>query len=178
MTKREHGKFKRNPRDYYPTPEAAMRPLYPHLPQEPYFVCDPCAGDGRIGKYLMEHTEAFMAFESDIMPQREGMLARDAFEVQGPYQCVITNPPWHRPFLHPFIRHCVEIADFTWLLFDADWIHTRQSIALVPYLTDIVSVGRVKWIEDSKNTGFDNASWYRFSKDKKTPYVRLHGREL
>ena len=28
--------------------------------------------------------------------------------------------------------------------------------------TDIVSVGRVKWIPDSKMTGKDNCCWYRF----------------
>ena len=52
---------------------------------------------------------------------------------QGYTQCeyIITNPPWNRKILHPMIEH---FADFkpTWLLFDADWMHTKQS---TPYLS-------------------------------------------
>jgi hypothetical protein len=32
----------------------------------------------------------------------------------------------------------------------------------------IVSVGRVKWIEGSKNTGKDNCAWYLFDLKNKT----------
>ena len=50
----------------------------------------------------------------------------------------------------------------TWLLFDADWIHTKQSIEYLPLLKKIVSIGRVQWIVDSKSTGKDNCCWYLF----------------
>jgi hypothetical protein len=40
----------------------------------------------------------------------------------------ITNPPWDRKVLHPLIEHLSSIAP-TWLLFDADWMHTKQSSA-------------------------------------------------
>ena len=50
----------------------------------------------------------------------------------------------------------------TWLLFDADWMHTKQSAPLMPYCRAIVSVGRLKWIPDSAMTGKDNAAWYLF----------------
>jgi hypothetical protein len=50
------------------------------------------------------------------------------------------------------------------LLFDADWMHTKQSAALMTYCTRIVSVGRVKWIEGSRNTGKDNCAWYLFDR--------------
>jgi len=50
----------------------------------------------------------------------------------------------------------------TWLLFDADWIHTKQSTEYLPLLKKIVSIGRVQWIPDSKSTGKDNCCWYLF----------------
>ena len=54
----------------------------------------------------------------------------------------------------------------TWLLFDADWMHTKQSSDYIPVLKKIVSIGRVKWIEGSKSVGKDNCCWYFFdSKD-------------
>jgi hypothetical protein len=59
----------------------------------------------------------------------------------------------------------------TWLLFDADWMHTRQSAPFMPRLRKIVSVGRVKWIPDSKMTGKDNCAWYLFDKPSDEPAV-------
>ena len=58
--------------------------------------------------------------------------------------------------------------DRLWLLIDADWMHTRQSAR---FLADggvrrIVSIGRVKWIADSKNTGKDNCVWIQFPRRK------------
>ena len=53
----------------------------------------------------------------------------------------------------------------TWLLFDADWMHTIQAAPFWTLCKKIVSVGRVQWIEDSKTSGMDNAAWYLFSKN-------------
>jgi hypothetical protein len=50
----------------------------------------------------------------------------------------------------------------TWLLFDADWMHTLQSAPYMKWCRKIVSVGRVKWIPDSTMTGKDNCAWYLF----------------
>ena len=89
----------------------------------------------------------------------------------------ITNPPWERKFLHQFIETWIDICP-TWLLFDADWMHTKQSAVLMTYCKKIVSVGRVKWIEGSKNTGKDNCCWYLFDKKCLEPtqfYGRLIG---
>jgi len=46
--------------------------------------------------------------------------------------------------------------------FDADWAHTAQAAPYLAYCARIVSVGRVKWIPDSKMQGKDNAEWYLF----------------
>jgi hypothetical protein len=64
----------------------------------------------------------------------------------------------------------------TWLLFDADWMHTEQSSDLIRNrLVKIVSIGRVKWIEDSAGTGKDNCCWYLFDKTNNGE-TEFHGR--
>lgn len=155
--------FERKPRDYYPTPIPAVVPLIPHLSECTWFA-EPCAGDHR----LVEHLESFghkCSWASDIEPQSEYVEHRDVFDVMEPEgaDVFITNPPWDRKILHPMITHLSDIAP-TWLLFDSDWAHTKQSAEFMPRLRKIVSIGRVKWIEDSKMTGKDNCCWYLFDK--------------
>jgi outer membrane protein assembly factor BamA len=74
---------------------------------------------------------------------------------------IITNPPWDRPPLHQIIQRCSTLAP-TWLLFDADWMHTRQAAPFLSMCQEIVSVGRVKWIEGSNMPGKYNCCWYLF----------------
>lgn len=82
--------------------------------------------------------------------------------------CFITNPPWDRKILHPLIDNLSSIRP-TWLLFDADWMHTKQSIPFLPKLHTVISIGRVKWFPESKMTGKENCCWYFFSKPKDEP---------
>ena len=63
--------------------------------------------------------------------------------------------------MHRLIAHFQRIAP-TWLLLDSDWAATRQAAPFLPHCSDIVAIGRVKWIEGSKHTGKDNHAWYRF----------------
>jgi hypothetical protein len=88
----------------------------------------------------------------------------------------ITNPPWDRKILHPLIDNFLGICP-TWLLFDADWMHTKQSATFMTYCKTVVSVGRVKWIEGSKSQGKDNCAWYLFdySSEEQT---RFYGRMI
>jgi hypothetical protein len=155
--------FERIPKDKYPTPREAVLPLLPHLEPRTRFI-EPCAGDGR----LVHHLEAFghVCIEAfDIEPQHEDVYEDDALtyvdsDIRAGEVC-ITNPPWTRTILHPLIeRWRVQMP--TWFLFDADWVHTKQSTPFMPYCRKIVSVGRVRWIEGSKMTGKDNVAWYRF----------------
>ena len=78
---------------------------------------------------------------------------------------VLTNPPWSRNVLHPMIEHFVENSHEAWLLFDANWINTRQSIPYLKFCTDIVPVGRLIWIDDTTMASKDDSAWFRFSKD-------------
>lgn len=154
--------FERAPRDFYPTPAEAVRPLLPHLEPRSRFV-EPCAGNGA----LIDHLTAaghVCARAWDIEPQRADIDRADALtKLVGNLGCFITNPPWSRDVLHLLIVHLSDQAP-TWLLFDADWIHTRQAAPYLNRLRKIVAVGRVKWIPDSKFTGKDNACWYLFDK--------------
>ena len=45
----------------------------------------------------------------------------------------------------------------------------------MPHCSDIMTIGRVKWIEGSKYTGKDNHAWYRFDIRHKSGPV-FHGR--
>lgn len=170
--------FARVARDYYPTPAAAVLPLVPHLRGIRSF-CEPCAGDGQLVRHLTAHgLECVVA--SDIEPRAPEVMAIDAMELTvgamaRAADAIITNPPWDRKFLHPFIQRFAPALP-VWLLFDADWMHTRQSAPFLPLLHEVVSVGRVKWIEGSKQTGKDNAAWYRFGPPRIDRAVIFHGR--
>ena len=80
---------------------------------------------------------------TDIEPMADFVGDGDAMtdKIVGCDVC-ITNPPWNRKVLHPII---VNLSDQlpTWLLFDADWMHTKQSIEFMPRLKKVVSIGLV-----------------------------------
>lgn len=159
--------FERVPRDFYPTPAEAVGPLLPYLPPATRF-CEPCAGEGD----LIDHLEAAghrCAAAWDIEPKRHDIWPCDARErLIGNVDFFITNPPWTREILHALIVHFSRQHP-TWLLFDADWMHTRQAAPFMPLLRKVVSVGRVKWIPDSPFTGKDNCCWYLFDANADAP---------
>ena len=154
--------FERNPRDYYPTPESAILPLLPHLQPHMRFA-EPCAGDGRLSKHLIKHGHACY-WQSDIDPQSAYVQQADALKITNPLKwadIIITNTPWDRKILHPMIEH-FRTLNAAWLLLDADYAHTKQASQYLKYCSWIVSVGRIKWIDESKSTGKENACWYKF----------------
>jgi len=136
---------------------------------------EPCFGQGDLYNQLLALGHA-CNWASDI--SAEWGIERDALDLTAEdlMDCavIITNPPWSRPVLHQMITHFSSLKP-TWLLFDADWMHTKQSIPYMDLCTDIVSVGRLKWIPDTNMSGKDNCAWYRFDKDKDAQ-TRFHGR--
>ena len=166
--------FERIPRDFYPTPKKAVRPLARHLPDQFSFV-EPCAGDGRLVEHLNSYG-GYCKWASDIEPQHEFVMKANAFDIEQKAQFTITNPPWDRKILHPMIWHFSNINP-TWLLFDADWIHTKQSNPFLTRLKKIVSIGRVKWIEDSNSVGKDNCCWYLFDNKDMVKPIEFWGRD-
>ena len=153
--------FERKPRDFYPTPFAAVEPLIIHLTQG-FTFAEPCAGDGQLCRHL-EYFGGICMWASDIEPQLEGIHKNDFSEIgddevlESNY--IITNRPWNRSLLQPMIEHFIKLRP-TWLLFDVDWAHTKQSAPYMKHCAEIVSVGRIKWFGNM--TGKDNCAWYLF----------------
>lgn len=181
--------FDKAPRNFYRTWDPkAVAPLLPHLKPHTRYA-EPCAGQLDLVRQLDEagHT---LYWGSDIhgqeatttffgVPVTRMVPAMDALTLTTPLQladCIITNPPWSRDILHPMIEHFVANSKYTWLLLDADWAHTQQSAQYMPYCSDIVAVGRVKWIPGTKMVGKDNCCWYRFSKERE--YTVFHPRVI
>ena len=139
---------------------------------------EPCHGEGHLVRQLKEHGHT-CGFASDINGLQYNCLELDFSEVTEGHlvdcSAIITNPVWSRDILHPMIEHFSKLKP-TWLLFDSDWSYTRQS---TPYMkdlcTDIVAVGRLKWIEGTTMSGKDNCAWYRFDINKEQE-TRFHGR--
>tara|TARA_R110000823_G_scaffold26664_3_gene77595 strand:+ start:2445 stop:3062 length:618 start_codon:yes stop_codon:yes gene_type:complete len=179
--------FVRRERDFYPTPVEAVKPLIHHLPYRFTYI-EPCSGDGALVRAIGSFEGVskggsfcpILEYASDIhLPWQVTSLKddekfncnnalhayqRDVFDIESVEEHVdffITNPPWNRDILHPLINHLSSIRP-TWLLFDADWMHTKQAQPYLSRCTKIISVGRVKWIKDSKYTGKDNCCWYFF----------------
>lgn len=167
--------FARRERDYYPTPKAAVLPLLPHLKPQTRFI-EPCAGDGTLIRHLSD--AGHLCLQAwDLEPQGIGIQKADALEASPNLKgvdCFITNSPWDRKVLHPLIIRLSEQAP-TWLLFDADWVHTVQAVPYLPRLRRIVAVGRVKWIPDTKFTGKDNCCWHLFDA-RHRPVAQFIGR--
>lgn len=172
--------FQRRAQDAYDTPPSAVRPLIRHLPPELSF-CEPCAGNGQLTDAIRCQTNFFAvcASEYDIKPRKSGIPALDALALSkgdlNGAEYIITNPPWTRSILHPMIERFSDLRP-SWLLFDADWMHTKQAAPYLPRLRQIVSIGRVKWIPDSPHTGKDNACWYLFDKPDEFDPPSFYGR--
>ncbi len=166
--------FERKPRDFYPTPFAAVEPLITHLPQGFQFA-EPCAGDGQLCRHL-EYFGGTCMWASDIEPQAEG-IHTSSYDKLGleeliETEYIITNPPRDRKILHPMIEFFAPKFP-TWLLFDADWPHTKQSKNYISMCSKIVSVGRIKWFGNM--TGKDNCAWYLFDEKNNEP-TKFYGR--
>lgn len=167
--------FEKRKNDTYDTPLKAVDPLIPFLSNYKDFS-EPCAGAYDLVKHLTSYGYKNV-WASDIAPRNPNILPCDALSVPRTCSQIITNPPWTRELLHPMIEHFITVADYVWLLFDADWMHTTQNnmarrtgcktvSELLEHCHLIVSIGRVKWIEGSKHTGKDNCCWYLFKPEK------------
>jgi len=148
--------FERMPRDLYNTPAEAVMPLVPFLNGVKRFA-EPCAGDGDLIKHLKSHGLTCV-YQGDVYRGRNALRRSD----YGKVDAIITNPPHTRAVMHQLIEHFQAIAP-TWLLIDLDWVSNLQAVPYLPHCSDIVIIGRVKWIPDSKyDAGKENYAWYRF----------------
>lgn len=154
--------FPRRKNDLYSTWDPrAVAALLPHLGPNTRFY-EPCAGDGVLADQLVEKGHICLGM-SDIEPSSPFVHPMDALAITGTSaDFFITNPPWTRSLLHQLIVHLPAIAP-TWLLFDADWAHSKQAIPFMPKCRRIVSVGRLRWIKGSAHDAKDNCAWYLFA---------------
>lgn len=153
--------FKRNERDFYPTPWAAVQPLLPHLTRGSGFI-EPCAGDGALVRHLEEAGHVcFGAF--DIEPQHPRVQRADALTTDWSehVDCFITNPPFKWEVLHPLIEH-LRTRQRTWLLLPWDMACNVRFAQHMDHCRAVVPVGRVKWIPDSPHSSAENFAWYCF----------------
>lgn len=168
--------FDRVEKDFYRTIDPrAVEALAPFLSPKTKFA-EPCYGQGDLADWL--ETEGHrMEYYSDLVPMYKNVVHKDALTLtyDDIHECdyIITNPPWSRPILHKMIDHFRKLKP-TWLLFDADWMHTRQSSEYIKYCSDIVSVGRLVWIPGTKTQGKDNCAWYKFQSTQQE--TKFHGR--
>jgi len=56
-------------------------------------------------------------------------------------------------------------------------MHTKQSAPYVQHLRKIVSVGRLRWIPGTTQTGKDNCAWHLFDQRSSGP-VEFVGRAV
>jgi hypothetical protein len=164
--------FERRAADFYPTPYAAVPPLIPHLRgRQVRTFAEPCAGDGALVGHLA--TFGLHCVYAGDLQTGQNALARDHY---GAADSIISNPPYTREVMHELIGHFQRIAP-TWLLLEADWLSTQQAVPFMLSCSDIVAIGRLRWIEGSPHTGKDNYAWCRFHvRHKRGPL--FHGRGL
>jgi hypothetical protein len=161
--------FERIPRDFYPTPQAAVPPLLPFLRGVRTFA-EPCCGNGALVRHL-EANGLRCAHASDIETGQDALK----LDHYGDAQVVITNPPYTRPLMHALIGHFMRILP-TWLLLETDWASTKQAAPFMPSCSEMVSVGRLRWIEGTTMTGKQNFAWYRFDAHHSAgPIFHAHG---
>ncbi len=155
--------FEKIPRSCYDTPAKGVAPLLPFLAPGTLFI-EPNAGKADLIKHL--HAAGHICTAAyDIEPRAPRIQRADALSLRFTTPgIVIGNPPWERDLLHPMILN-FSSQRLTWLLFDADWMHTVQSRDFIDRCKAIVSIGRLKWMADSKDTGKDNCAWYCFDND-------------
>lgn len=153
----KYSDFQRRAHDEYLTPFRAAQPIFPFLKGIRTFV-EPCCADGRLIRHI-ESAGPLCIYSGDIQTGTDALT--DKVLARTITDAIITNPPYTWQILEPMIVRFSEIAP-TWLLLEADFMHNVASAPYIPMCSDVVSIGRVRWFEDTKHEGKTNYAWYRF----------------
>jgi hypothetical protein len=159
MSKILPGAFQRNINNLYETPRSAIEPLLVFLKDDGIETfAEPCCGHWAIVTQLKLAGYRCLS-ATDIT---DGIDARTIHYDPVP-DIIVSNPPYDRSrkIMRAIIDNCRRQAP-TWMLLEADFAYNRSSVELMDYCDDIVAIGRIKWIKDSKNTGTANYAWYKF----------------
>lgn len=184
MSKRSN--FKKNPRDYYQTfDRRAGDALAPFIKDVETFA-EPFVGNGALVNQLQENHDKLCFWKSDIEPQPDvsfGLtsLVMDFSEVSSHdmrhCDVMITNPPFTKELFHEAIEHFTPMINCWWLN-QADYIFNKGSSHIIDkYVTDVVTIGRLKWFKDTNQSSVDNFVWIKTSKTKygDTKFHNLRG---
>jgi hypothetical protein len=158
MSKRYPNKFPNADKDFWRTPANAVKPLLPFLNGVRTFA-EPCCGEGDLVRHL-EAAGLTCVYKGDLRYGQDALALDDYNDPDG----VITNPPFSKASTKVFIRmiwHFPKIAP-TWLLLPLDVASNQYAASFLPTCTDIVPIGRVRWIAGTKNDSTDNFAWYKF----------------
>lgn len=112
----------RNESDYYPTPEAAFRPLLPFIGKVMIHgeaVWEPACGDRRLINWMNDF--GITADGNDLNAERNGV---DYLSDMTMRYCVVTNPPFSLAF--DFAKHAVAHADHVFLLLRLGFLASRK----------------------------------------------------
>ena len=176
MGKRTKQDFEKRPRDFYSTIDPdAVKPLIPFI--RGLRVAEPCAGNGDLA--MMLEPDCKVVWESDLDPQNKHILQKNAVFLNSgdlsDCDTIVTNPPFSWKLLQPLLDHLPTLLP-TWLLLPSDVAHNKRMGPYMNKCTEIVSVGRLYWM-DNKVKGVDNFAWFLFSDDPlRKPYTTFHGR--
>ena len=157
MSKRNPG-LARNARDFYATPEKAVLSLVPHLPVGGTYY-EPCSGNLDLIDALNRYSFMECVGESDIVDSKPAETLSEE-DINGA-EFFITNPPWDTDWLHPIIDRLIVLRP-TWLLLYSDWLFTRQAVPYQPWISTVVTMPRVIWIDGTTTAGYDNCCWVLF----------------
>lgn len=101
----------RDPHDFHPTPPEATLAL---LDVEGFdgAIWEPACGEGHISKVLIE--AGLTVFSSDLIDRGYGLGGVDFLQVaqqdmDPQVRNIVTNPPFARPLLNPFMRKAMEL---------------------------------------------------------------------
>jgi len=176
----------RNPRDFYETHDPkAVTPIAPlwHLNGTRYI--EPFCGSGELIANIGAQCDALCIYASDIqpLPKVKGVPNTLTFnkqkfdEVYWPDFCdnanithFISNPPWlnDKASDYQLLRIINKLAEVrpTWLLLNGNFAFNKRSSNAMAICTDIITVGRLKWIKGSQFSATEDSAWFLF--DTKT----------
>jgi hypothetical protein len=168
MSKHGRTAHERSPRDFYPTPVAAVVPLLKELHgARPLRFVEPCAGDGALVRAL-EAAGHVCVHARDLAPRGPGIatgdgaaLTKDQMALWGA-DAIVTNPPFAAASLDPLLACWTTLGVPLWLLLDHDWSANQAAAPYAARISRIVQLGRVRWIAGSKGRGTANFDWLRF----------------
>lgn len=160
----------------YYTPLSALLPLLPYLVQPGIRFIEPCAGDGRLVRWLEEAGHRCTTAcdiepaAGDDVPAMRTLDARklDITDIPQGTTHAITNPPWPLPGgkgtpTVPILQNLLRLNLVTWLLLPADMMHNGYMVRLLrDHCEKVVSIGRVQWFPGTNFTAMDNCCWYQF----------------